>query len=154
MDYDKYIKHLQTECDLVYEVAQEARGKGYDPKNFVEIPQAHDLADRTQKLLKFLHSRDTASQIRELTESFDGNREMVALEIGKIVSAESYLYGTTMKCPECKGKGVIKKDWREDECIFTDGNEITVTGMKSFKRYFRIFKIICHLGHSLFQIQS
>ena len=126
MDYNGYLKHLQEECDSVYGVAQEARAKGHDPKNFVEIPQAHDLADRTQKLLKFLHSRDTASQIRELTESFDGNREMVALEIGKIVSAESYLYGTTMKCPECKGKGVIKKEWREDECRTCEGKGFEV----------------------------
>ena len=111
MDYHSYIKHLQTECDSVYEVANSARSKGFDPKNFVEIPQAHDLADRTQKLLKFLHTRDTASQIRELTEIHDGNRELVALEIGKVVSAESYLYGGIEKCSACNGKGVIKKDW-------------------------------------------
>jgi DNA polymerase II large subunit len=121
MDYNGYLKHLQEECNSVYEVAQLARSKGFDPKNFVEIPQAHDLADRTQKLLKFLHTRDTASQIRELTEIHDGNRELVALEIGKVVSAESYLYGGIEKCSACNGKGVIKKDWREDECRKCEG---------------------------------
>ena len=107
MEYDAYLEFLQKECNSVYEVAEAARSKGHDPKNFVEIPQAHDLADRTQKLLKFLHTRDTASQIRELTELYEGNRELVALQIGKIVSAESYLYGAIKKCPECNGKGPV-----------------------------------------------
>ena len=121
MQYDDYIQSLQQDCNKVYEVAESARKKGLDPKNFVEIPQAHDLADRTQKLLKFLHTRDTASQIRELTDKFQGNRELVALEIGKIVSAESYLYGGIEKCTACNGKGVIKNDWREDTCLKCDG---------------------------------
>ena len=121
MQYDDYIQSLQEDCNKVYEVAESARKKGLDPKNFVEIPQAHDLADRTQKLLKFLHTRDTASQIRELTDKFQGNRELVALEIGKIVSAESYLYGGIEKCTACNGKGVIKNDWREDTCLKCDG---------------------------------
>ena len=121
MNYDDYVQNLQLDCDLVYGVASEARNKGFDPKNFVEIPQAHDLADRTQKLLKFLHSRDTASQIRELTNKFEGNRELVALEIGKIVSAESYMYGGVQRCKECNGKGFIKRDWREDECLKCEG---------------------------------
>jgi DNA polymerase II large subunit len=93
MGYDNYIENLQKECNIIYDIANEARSKGLDPKIEVEIPQAHDLADRTQKLLSFLHSRNTAEQIRELTSIHKGNRERVALEIGKIVAAESYLYG-------------------------------------------------------------
>ena len=127
MEYDAYIDFLQDECNSVYEVAESARSKGHDPKNFVEIPQAHDLADRTQKLLKFLHTRDTAIQIRELTKKYDGNRELVALQIGKIVSAESYLYGDAKKCPECNGKGIIKQDWRESECRLCEGKGFEIS---------------------------
>ena len=127
MEYEEYIDFLQNECNSVYEVAQSARSKGHDPKNFVEIPQAHDLADRTQKLLKFLHTRNTASQIRELTQKYEGNRELVALQIGKIVSAESYLYGQTKKCPDCKGKGIIKQDWRENQCRLCEGKGFEIT---------------------------
>jgi len=92
MDYDEYVKSLKGECDRIYELVQEARSKGIDPKPQVEIPLAHDLADRTQKLLDFLHPRNTAEQIRELTAELDGNREKVALKISEIVMAESYLY--------------------------------------------------------------
>ena len=59
MGYKEYIVNLQKECDSVYDIANQARAKGLDPKNCVEIPQAHDLADRTQKLLAFLHPRRT-----------------------------------------------------------------------------------------------
>jgi len=121
MQYSNYAKILQEKCDEEYALANLARKQGHDPKDFVEIPQAHDLADRTQKLLNFLHPRDTASQIRELTKLHDGNRELVALEIGKIVSAESYLFGSLEKCPACKGKGYTKSGWREKECLSCKG---------------------------------
>lgn len=118
MDYDSYLKNLQSECDKAYEIAGKARSMGFDPVPYVEIPQAHDLADRTQKLLDFLHPRDTANQIRALTEKFEGNRELVALEIGKIVSAETYLYGVSKNCEVCNGKGEIKKgEWKTDDCF-------------------------------------
>ena len=116
MDYPDYLLNLQEQCNSVYTIAEEARRCGKDPKNCVEIPQAHDLADRTQKLLNFLHERDTAQQIRNLTKTHKGNREMVAIDIARIVAAETYLYGISTKCNTCKGKGVIKQDWRENDC--------------------------------------
>tara|TARA_Y100000310_G_scaffold345517_1_gene465876 strand:- start:188 stop:3637 length:3450 start_codon:yes stop_codon:yes gene_type:complete len=116
MQYPEYIANLQKECDSVYTIANEARAKGFDPKNCVEIPQAHDLADRTQKLLVFLHSRNTAEQIRELTSIHEGNRERVALDISKIVAAESYLYGLSRPCGNCGGDGIIKDGWKENDC--------------------------------------
>jgi len=121
MGYKDYIENLQKECNITYQIANEARSKGLDPKNQVEIPQAHDLADRTQKLLSFLHTRKTAEQIRELTSIHNGNRERVALEIGKIVAAESYLYGISNPCGACNGKGFTKNGWRERECKVCDG---------------------------------
>ena len=121
MDYDSYLEILQKDCDIVYEIAESARKAGHDPKSFVEIPQAHDLADRTQKLLRFLRPRRTAEQIRELTVSHLGNREMVAIDVGRIVSAETYLYGISKKCSDCKGKGFTKVDWKEMECKVCNG---------------------------------
>ena len=42
--YEDYIKRLHSEADAIYEVAEEARSKGHDPKITVEIPKAKDLA--------------------------------------------------------------------------------------------------------------
>ena len=100
MDYDAYILRLEDECDKIYQIAELARSKGRDPRSTVEIPRASDLADRTQKLLDFLHPRQTAEQIRELTDKHDGNRELVAIDIARIVTAESLLYGIKENCQE------------------------------------------------------
>ncbi len=127
MNHTEYISFLKEKCNEEYEIANSARAKGIDPKNFVEIPQAADLADRTQKLLDFLRPRKTAEQIRELNDIYEGNREMVAIEISKIVAAESYLYGKFEKCPECKGKGHIKQGWKEKDCPSCKGATIKFT---------------------------
>ena len=46
--YAEYIKQLHADADAIYEIAEEARSKGHDPRMSVEIPKANDLADRTQ----------------------------------------------------------------------------------------------------------
>ena len=102
---DAYWDLLQKDCDQFYEVAAMARAQGKDPRNFVEIPQAADLADRVQKLLDFLHERRTAEQIRDLEAEYDGNRERMALEIAKVVSAETFMYSTKRSCASCNGTG-------------------------------------------------
>jgi len=133
MQYEEYSKILQKNCDAIYNIAESARSKGYDPKNFVEIPQAHDLADRTQKLLDFLKGRDTANQIRELTIENDGNRELVAIEIANIVSAESYLYSKVNPCPDCNGKGYkLIDEWKKEDCVSCSGNgyELSYEGLE------------------------
>ena len=120
MDYDAYILRLEDECDKIYQIAEKARSKGLDPRSTVEIPRASDLADRTQKLLDFLHPRQTADQIRELTAKHDGNRELVAIDIARIVTGESLLYGIKENCQGCKGSGEIAKTptWKVscDDC--------------------------------------
>ena len=133
MQYDKYSNLLQKECDIAYEIANQARRVGKDPKNCVEIPQAHDLADRTQKLLDFLQGRNTAEQIRELTNKLDGNRELVAIEIANIVAAESYLYSQINPCPDCNGKGYkLIGDWKKDDCVSCSGKgySLSFEGLK------------------------
>jgi len=106
---EEYTNRLTTECNRVYDLISIAKSRGHDPKLEIEIPQAIDLSERTQKLLKFLHDRNTAAQIRELTKVHDENRELVALDIARIVCAESYLYGIKNACAPCNGKGTIPR---------------------------------------------
>lgn len=119
--YADYLSRLHEEANAAYVIAEQARKKGHDPKNYVEIPKANDLADRTQKLLDFLHKRKTAEQIRTLTKEHDGNRERVAIEIAKIVCAESYIYGILADCPDCGGTGEKKKGQWVSECFECEG---------------------------------
>lgn len=124
--HKEYIERLKADCDAAYDIANEARSKGFDPKPTVEIPQAFDLADRTQKLLDFLEIRNTAEQIRDLTKVHDGNRELVALDISKIVTAESYLFGTKNKCNACGGSGQVTKRKRKIECEDCSGTGLQI----------------------------
>jgi len=129
VNQQKYLDSLHESADIVYAIAEQARSQGFDPKPNVEIPKASDLADRTQKLLDFLHPRNTAKQIRELTKKFDGNRELVAIEIAKIVCAETYLYGKIQACGACDGKGETKQGTWVRECYDCSGtgNDIGFT---------------------------
>jgi len=86
---EAYFQKLQEGVETAYTLAEKCRQKGFDSRNCVEIPQAEDMASRVQQLLQFLQHRNTAEQIRSLNTKFDGNRELVAIEIAKIVCWES-----------------------------------------------------------------
>jgi DNA polymerase II large subunit len=85
----QYFKALQDGVDETYAIANRCRKQGFDGRNFVEIPQAEDMASRVQQLLSFLNERQTAEQLRTLNVKYEGNRELVAIEIAKIVCWES-----------------------------------------------------------------
>ena len=50
-EMESYQSNLDTECEAIYQLAGEARAKGLDLKDEVEIPRVIDLADRAEKLL-------------------------------------------------------------------------------------------------------
>ncbi len=79
---EEYFDNLEKKAEACYEIGEEARGKGYDPKKEVEIPMAEDLALRAQKLTSV---EGTAEKIRELSEEFD--RGEVSLKIAKEVAS-------------------------------------------------------------------
>ena len=103
-EQDAYFKILQQGVEDAYEVAEACREQGFDSRNFVEIPQAEDMASRVQQLLKFLQQRNTAQQIRELNKQFDGNRELVAIEIARIVCWESIVEEYDLEIEKLKTK--------------------------------------------------
>ncbi len=51
MDIDSYFKVMRDEFNAAYDVASEARSKGFDPKPYVEIKPAPDLASRVEGLI-------------------------------------------------------------------------------------------------------
>ena len=102
----EYFVELQKGVDRAYEVAEACRAVGIDAKNIVEIPQAADMASRVHQLLEFLHERNTAEQIRGLTEKHDGDRERVAIDISLLVCMESIVgeYGLSEEALKSKFK--------------------------------------------------
>ena len=69
---ERYQNILDEQADHAYRVAEQARNLGLDPKPFVEIPRAADLASRTEKLLvEHLESYPVADDIRALLAEYD-----------------------------------------------------------------------------------
>ena len=50
-EMESYFEDLQRKVNKCYDLAEEARKKGLDPENYVESPQAKDLAGRVEKLV-------------------------------------------------------------------------------------------------------
>lgn len=79
---EAYFQRLQTEAELVYQLARRARRQGWDPSQDVEIVLAEDLAARVEAQTEV---PGIAQLVRQLTAEL-GNRELVALEAARRVA--------------------------------------------------------------------
>jgi len=73
-----YFALLEEEVHRLYGIASQARNKGLDPRNYVEVYQAKDLASRVEGLIGL---RGLADRIRELSKVV--SREEVAFKIAE-----------------------------------------------------------------------
>jgi DNA polymerase II large subunit len=76
-----YFQTLKEEFDKIYDVAREARAKGYDPSNVPESLVTFDVAERVEKAVG---PAGVAVRIREL--SLLMTRELVALKLAEEIS--------------------------------------------------------------------
>ena len=81
----EYFETLKKDLDRVYALAQEARKKGMDPEDRVEIPIAKDVAARVEGLVG---PRGIASIIRELEQGGNSRPEIAFNIAEKIASGE------------------------------------------------------------------
>ena len=81
----KYFAELNAKKDEIYEMAAKARSMGFDPEDYVDVPQAEDLASRCEELLKDYNVKGVAEVIRQKTLEA-GNREVACLLTAKEVA--------------------------------------------------------------------
>ena len=81
----QYFTELNAKKDEIYAIATKARAMGYDPEDYVDVPQAEDLASRCEELLKDYNVKGVAEVIREKTKEA-GNREVACLLTAKEVA--------------------------------------------------------------------
>ncbi len=81
----KYFSELNAKKDEIYELATKARALGFDPEDYVDVPQAEDLASRCEELLKDYNVKGVAEVIRQKTLEA-GNREVACLLTAKEVA--------------------------------------------------------------------
>ncbi len=65
MKTETYFKNLKKEVDKVYEVMNQARAKGFDPVDTVEIPLAMSMAEKVVGLISTIYPQMTGSGITE-----------------------------------------------------------------------------------------
>jgi len=82
-DYKGYVLMLETQLEVLYQIAEQAKGKGFDPTLRPETELAKDLAELVEGLVG---PRSVARSIRELGEKLP--REELAFKI-----SEEIVYG-------------------------------------------------------------
>ena len=81
----KYFSEMNSKKDEIYALATKARAMGFDPEDYVDVPQAEDLASRCEELLKDYNVKGVAEIIRQKTLEA-GNREVACLLTAKEVA--------------------------------------------------------------------
>ena len=79
-DDEAYFERLESRLDEAMVVATEARRRGGDPTEDVEIPIAKDMADRVENILGI---DGVADRVREMEADPDVSREEAALELAE-----------------------------------------------------------------------
>ena len=84
-EHDAYFQRLKEQLDRIYDLARQARAKGFDPSPEPESLLTHDVAERVEKAVGPV---GVASRIREL--SLVMQRELVALKIAEEIALGKY----------------------------------------------------------------
>ena len=80
-----YFDRLESETRILYDIANEARSKGFDVETKTEVPLAKDLAERVEGLVG---PEGIAKRIKELEENM--GREEVAFEIAAEIASSKF----------------------------------------------------------------
>ena len=89
-DIERYFSEIERRVEQHYEIAREARSKGFDPRKEVEIPTANDFAERVEKLVG---PEGIAEKIRDYLGSM--SREETAISVAVEIAEE--MKGSTEK---------------------------------------------------------
>ncbi|MBU0957386.1 MAG: DNA polymerase II large subunit [Nanoarchaeota archaeon] len=94
MNINQYFKFIEEKTRGVYEVAEKAKAKGYDPENKVEIPLAMSLAERAAGLISIkypqLNNPKLIKRIGELEKEFGKLDPAVCLTIAEEIAKEKF----------------------------------------------------------------
>lgn len=90
----KYFENFEKHVKQVYEVAEEARSKGLDPADKVEIPLARSLAEKVVGLISTIYPQMSGSgiseRILELEKEFGKLDLAVSLQIAEEVAKQKF----------------------------------------------------------------
>jgi DNA polymerase II large subunit len=94
MNTQEYFQELDKSVKEIYEIANEARSKGFDPSDNVEIPLARSLAEKVVGLIATIYPQLTESNISkriiELEKKYGKLDPAVALQIAEEVAKQKF----------------------------------------------------------------
>jgi DNA polymerase II large subunit len=94
MNTQTYFENLKKEVDKVYSVANEARSKGYDPANEVEIPLAMSMAEKVVGLISTIYPQmketKIAERILELEKEYGKLDTTIVFKIAEEVAKQKF----------------------------------------------------------------
>ncbi|GIU68498.1 MAG: DNA polymerase II large subunit [Candidatus Pacearchaeota archaeon] len=94
MNIEEYFKEIEKETKKVYDIAEKARAKGYDPVNYVEIPLARSLAEKVVGLLSSVYPQmkntTISKRIIELEKEYGKLDPAVCLKIAEEVAKQKF----------------------------------------------------------------
>jgi len=91
---EKYFEEIDKNVKKLYEIAEKARKKGFDPETKVEIPQARNMAERVEGLVSAISPQikdsGVVKRIQELEKEYGAQDWRVALKIALEVAQEKF----------------------------------------------------------------
>ena len=94
MNTQEYFQAFKKEVDKVYKMAEEAKAKGLDPKNKVEIPLAMSMAEKVVGLISTIYPQMEGSKIAlrilELEEEYGKLDTTVVFKIAEEVAKQKF----------------------------------------------------------------
>jgi DNA polymerase II large subunit len=94
MKNEIYFKDLKEKVDKIYSIAQEARSKGFDPVDEVEIPLAMSMAEKVVGLISTIYPQmknsEISKRIIELEEEYGKLDPTVVFKIAEEVSEQRF----------------------------------------------------------------
>ena len=94
MNTEQYFRDLEKEVRKVYEIAEEARSKGLDPVDKVEIPLAMNMAEKVVNLIGTIYpqlvNEEIINRILELEKEYGKSDVTVVFKIAEEVAKQKF----------------------------------------------------------------
>mgnify|MGYP001562462801 FL=1 len=101
MNTQQYLKEIEKKTKEVYAVAEEARSKGFDPSDKVEIPLARSLAEKVVGLVSTIYPQMIDAKIEEriieLEKKFGKLDPAICLQIAEEVAKQKFCKFPSLK---------------------------------------------------------
>ena len=101
MNTQQYLKHIEKETQKVYAIAEEARNKGLDPVDKVEVPLARSLAEKVVGLISTIYPQmidaGIMERIIELEKKFGKLDPAICLQIAEEIAKQKFCKFPSLK---------------------------------------------------------